>query len=294
MSDAPNDQSKPRGFGKVIKRTILLAVLVTALAATAVFFLAKSEPGYYKQHQQFLSETTPEQIQELVAQVDKKLEALATLGIEEVVNDAIAVTGQGPKAHTDPGSETDPTEAPKIAPEDVHINADQTIMLNNKQLAAIVQTQMQDWMDDRGFIMPEEVFDPMVAVNNGGLVAAFRMESDHFSAVISGKFHLNILDTGMAELTLDRFLVGSLPVPAEALSDYLYDMTGDSRMQQAGEWLGKLSYMQVKPVFELKHRRRARVMDYHVHDDEIELTLRIQDHKTYKAMNAALAGVPVN
>ena len=258
-----------------IKLALLLVMLLAVGTAAVIFYLARSEPAYYTEYQQFIESTSPEQLQQLAEQVDWKLQALADLAIKQAKHDAAV---------------TDDDKDPR--PEDVKINQDQTLTLSNEQLAAVVQTHMDDWMKSRGFDMPDEVIDPMVAVDNGQLVMAFRLESGAISLVVSGRFSLDIQDDGYAILTLDRFLVGQLPVPARSLSEHLYDLTGDRRLEQAGEWLSKLEYMEIKPVLELDHRRRARVMDYLVHEDELVLTLRIQDHKTYKAMNAALAGVP--
>lgn len=150
-------------------------------------------------------------------------------------------------------------------------------------------------MLDRGYVKPKEIEDPMIVVEDDNLVMAFKLKAGKFDAIISGKFNLRILDNGMAELKLKRFLVGKLPVPADSLGEHLRRQSGgDLRAEKVGEWLGKLQHMEVKPVIELEHRRRARVMDYKILKQGLELTVRIQDHKTYKAMNGALADVPVD
>ena len=47
--------------------------------------------------------------------------------------------------------------------------------------------------------------------------------------------------------------------------------------------------MRFKPVLDnLPHRRRARILDYAVTDTGIELTLRVQDFRTYAEMNEKL------
>ena len=46
------------------------------------------------------------------------------------------------------------------------------------------------------------------------------------------------------------------------MGEYLRQQTGgNSQAVEAGEWLGKLDYMQIKPVLELENRQRARVVD---------------------------------
>ncbi len=298
--DKTLSQSKKGGFGRIIRRTALFALVVVALTVGTAFFLARSEPAHWKQHQQFLAETSPKQIEELAGQVEDKLKELANLGLEEAVGSHGSVTSwvqsltRPDDTPIDDEARAEPAQT-NIKPEDVRINVEKTITLNNEQLAAVIQTRMDEWMQERGYIKPDEIKDPMIAIKDGKLVMAFLIQSGPFSAVISGKFTLNILDNGMAELILNRFLVGQLPVPADALGEHLRESSGgDKRAAQVGEWLGKLQYLQVKPVLELEHRRRARVMDYKILDDGLELQVRVQDHKTYKLMNNALAGVPTD
>lgn len=307
MSDQPNvETGKPTparkqrtrgGLRKLITRVVVLTLLAVLLTAGVVIYLAKSEPGYWKQHEKFLAETTPQEMEKLAGQVEDKLKMLANLGIDQ--NDPATqtlreLTGQGTGNQTTADGVVETTEF-KIKPEDVHINTEQTITLDNEQLAAVVQLRMDEWMLERGYVKPKEIEDPMMAVDDGNLVMAFKFKAGKFNAIISGKFDLTILENGMAVLTLKRFLVGKLPVPADSLGEHLRRQSGgDPRAEKVGEWLGKLQELEVKPVIELEHRRRARVMAYKTLKDGLEMTVRIQDHKTYKEMNDALAGVPVD
>jgi hypothetical protein len=292
-------QGKPRKgrLFRVIKHTVLFSLAAVALIVGTAFFLAHSEPAHWKDHQQFLAETSPEQIEALAVQVDDKLKALANLGLEPDLAESDPAA-QTLRSLTHPGdTETGNGEQAKqgTKPEDVHINTEKTITLNNEELAAVVQTRIDEWIQERGYSKPPELQDPMIAAKGGELVMAFRFQSGGFAAVISGKFMLNILDNGMAELSLKRFFVGQLPVPVDALGEHLRESSGgDERAEQVGEWLGKLQYLQIKPVLELEHRRRARVMDYKLLEEGLELQVRIQDHQTYKDMNEALAGVPTD
>lgn len=294
--NAHTSKARPGKIGRILKRTLLLLLLAVTLTAAALIYLTQSEPAYWKQHQQFLRQTSPKQIQTLNQQVENKLQELANLGLDEAQDKADpAVRSLNELVSPDEAGETQPVVFQDVRLEDVPINIDTTMTLDNQQIAAVIQTRLDQWMLNRGYVRPNEIKDPMVTIYGGKLVMAFHFQTGRYAAVISGKFNLNILDNGMAELTLSRFLVGQLPVPADALGQYLREKSGgDRRAQQAGEWLGKLQYLQFKPVLELEHRRRARLMDYQTLDDGIELTVRVQDHLTYKAMNQALAGVPTD
>jgi len=284
MSESSKQQSKPRKLRKLIKRTILLSLLTLTIVAVVMFYLARSEPAHWKEHQAFIHQTSPEQIAQLTDDVQSQLDLLANLGIDQSKNHETTSFSIG----DDPLLEG-------VRPEDVHINQDQTLTLTNDQLAAVVQTRLDGWMQERGYIKPPEIKDPMIAVDDGKLVMAFELDAGGFKSVISGKFELTIKEDGTAELSLKRFLVGKLPVPANAIGEHLRKQSnGDERAAKVGDWLEKLQQFTFKPVLELENRRRARIQDYKLLDKGLELTVRIQDHKTYKAMNQALAGVAVD
>lgn len=289
--------TKKKSKLRLLFKAAFALVIVLAVGSAVVFYLARSEPGYWKEHQKLLSETTPQQLEQLAEQVEGQLDALAALGLNKSLED-MAPESQTAEESLDAlaSSDEDATDhahaaRPKTKPEDVHINVDKIVSLNNKQLAAFVQTRLDDWMAERGYVKPEEIKDPMVRVSDGDLVMAFLIQTDIISQVVSGRFDLVIRADGYAELTMERFLVGNLPVPANAISEHLQNSTGDKRAAEAGQWLSKLQYLEFKPVIKLDHRRRARVQDYQLMDNGLELTVRVQDHKTYKAMNTALAGV---
>lgn len=294
-----NKSHKPKQKrGWVFKTVVALALLLTAGTATVVY-MARSQPAYWKEHQRLLNESTPKQIQQLAGEVDAQLAALANLGLDapDDQGDSAAQFLRSltrPSTDSAEGEDDEATTAAKPKPEDVHINMDQTILLQNEQLSAVVQTRMDDWMADRGYVKPEGINDPMIAVSGGKLVMAFQLEIGAITQVISGSFNLKIRKDGIAEITMDSFLVGKLPVPVNAIGEHLRGSTGDERALKAGKWLEKLQYMEFKPVIELEHRRRARVQDYKLLEKGLQLTVRVQDHKTYKAMNSALAGVPTN
>ena len=99
---------------------------------------------------------------------------------------------------------------------------------------------------------------------------------------------------------MDRFQAGKLPVPIRSIGQQLSSKSGRGKdlATQVGRWLSKLERIEIKPVIELEHGRWARVLAYQVHDGGVDLKLRIQDRRTYRAANvaqaaeAALATVP--
>ena len=301
MSDATNhpDQdntgssTKPKRSlaRRVAKRVLMLGLLGSVVVVCVLIYMARSTPDYWKEHERFIQNTSPEQLEELAEEVEDKLDELANLGVEEAIKEAAEPNIQ---ILTDPDAEEAPVEtAAQVKPEDVKINVDKKIMLDNEQLAAVVKARMDEWMTDRGYVKPPEITDPMITIDDGKLIMAFRFQSGSFSQVISGNFDIEFLDDGMAILRMQRFLVGQLPVPADKIGEQLSKHSGgNQRAAKVGEWMEKLQELEFKPVIELENRRRARVQSFTLLEKGMEVVVRVQDHKTYKSMNKALAGVP--
>ena len=164
------------------------------------------------------------------------------------------------------------------------------MFVRDDELRALVAARFDEWMESRGYVMPKGITDPTIAIDGNTLILAFEYRTPHFSQVISAKFDLEIEADGMALLTLEEFLAGSLPVPVHAIGRYLAEQVpgDDEGVAKVGEWLGKLEQLRFKPVLELKHRRRAQVTAYDVVDGGIELTVRIQDYRTYKGIGDSI------
>ena len=66
---------------------------------------------------------------------------------------------------------------------------------------------------------------------------------------------------GLSLLELGTFTAGRLPIRAASIGRYLRNKAGNSEtIARVGEWLGKLEAVKFKPVLELEHCRRARVV----------------------------------
>jgi len=288
-SPTPDQPNQPKRGKRWLKVLILTFVVIPTIALAVVFYLLRSQPVYWEQHQQFLARTTPDQMQSLSENVLDKLNNLAI------------TNHQDPKQpHTDINSLVDSTQTQRtdqnVKPSDIKIDDTHQLFLNHDELAATFTTQFDQWIQWQGYNKPEEISDPMIALKEGGLYMAFELQLPGFSQVLSAKFDLQISNAGFADLTLDHFLAGRLPIPANGITQYITDQapTHGDRAAKLGHWLSKLEHFQFKPVIKIEHRRRATVLAYNIAQDGINLTLRIQDHQTYRESKSALASVPVN
>lgn len=252
---------KPRRRRRWV-RIVLLLLLIPVLALGVAIYLLRSEPEHWRRREAFRESTTPAEREAIVQDVRLRLDDLSSIGIED---------GR------------DPSE--------VRIDKVVQVVVSEPEINALIESQLQAWMDDRGYVMPNEVRDPMVAIEQPQLVMAFEVAVSGYSQILSAYFDVEMLDDGQAEMKLDAFEAGQLPVPSQQLGKWLRRQSGSESLAQAGEWLSKLDSLQFKPVIELEHRRRARIEAFDVLSDGVELTVRVQDHRTYKDQNAAMAAV---
>ncbi|WP_432799005.1 hypothetical protein [Poriferisphaera sp. WC338] len=283
---------KKRGFVWFVTRGLACVVLLAVGGAVVLYALLQSEPEHWKQYQVFLKRTTPEQRETIVADVMAKIESLV---YQDLVSDEdfgeneseAYIGGLSSLLRRD-------GESRLVNPEDVLVDELKTIQLTVDEMNAIVASQLPKWMSDRGYEMPVEIVEPMIAMDGEQLVLAFSYDTEYISQVFSAYFDLSFQSDGMAALSLSDLDAGRVPMPISGMADWVASRGGDgetlARARELGEKIGELEYFEFKPVLELKHCRRLRVQSLKmVGDDKIEITARVQDHQTYKRMNETLA-----
>lgn len=290
-------ERKPRR--RWLRKTILTVMLVLVAALGVVFALLRSEPTHWKEHQAFLEQTSPDEMKRLAEGVEQELAILAEsidLGRSVFPDSRRSPASRQGDAKDSPNStqiNATPSEGKPLS--EVRIDASRTLRLTEPQLKALVLERFDEWMSQRGYVKPDEVTEPMVGLKGGGFVLAFRLATPHFTQILSAQFDVAIQADGMALMKMDQFQAGRLPIPAHSIGEWIRSKApGDQRLAKIGDWLGKLEDFEFKPVFELENRRRARVESFAVHGRTVELTVRVQDHRTYRQANEAFAVVPTN
>jgi uncharacterized protein YpmS len=307
----PIHPAAPKRRRWTLRRVSLLLLVVTLLVVGVGLYLLRSEPAHWKKRQDFLRSTSSVEQEAIAESAQHKIMELANLGLEQLSaqeQTSISATGTAPgpnslrqltadsptstSTQAQDGEDSAATEN-KTPPSAIRINTFRTLQLGQEQINALVRAELKNWMDSRGYDMPSEIVDPMIALEGQQLILAFEYRSSQFSQVLSAYFSLTFEKNGMVILELEQFQAGLLPIPVDSLGQWLADKTGGSeRAEQIGQWLGELNRLEFKPVLEMEHRRRARIESYRIDGDGVELVVRVQDHRTYKQANKKLAGVP--
>ena len=286
--------TEPRRRRHLIRRVLLVMVLIVVVGLSVIFYLVRSEPSHWKEFKEFARITSAEEMENMASGLEKKINALSELVSEQGMDDESLqeMIRRANKKIDDAVtlSELDGYVVNRRLSE-ICVNVRKQLVLNINEINAMLLTRLDEWALDRGFVVPKEMRSPMFNIDGDQMVLAFEWSTPRYSQVISGYFNVNIREDGMAEMVLDEFLIGLMPVPADSIASYMSRKGGGSQMRDLGQWLEKFQYIEFRPVMELEHRRRARVIDYRVLPDGIELTLQIQDYRTYKRMNHQLAEV---
>ncbi|MEM7681854.1 MAG: hypothetical protein AAF288_07850 [Planctomycetota bacterium] len=252
---------------------MVLALVVLTCAAGLGVWALRSSPEVWRAHRAFLDRTTPAERMALVDSAMRKLDAAAQ-GAVAPVSASLDDTASG------------------LRPADRRIDLDTVLVLTNDELAALVAEKYDDFLRQRGFNPPENVHDPLLAVEDGRLVLGFAYRTGGWSQVFSGEFDLAFGGDGMAELGMRSMSAGKLPLPATGVADFLaahHPGQPRERWERVADWMQRLEGLEFRPVLELSHRRRARVTGYEVLEEGVRVSVRLQDHATYKEMNLAMA-----
>jgi len=276
------------GFGAPLRRqrrwfrrAVLGGLLAIAIVVGGAFYLLRTPPASWQRYERFKAGHTTKQIEAIAQSLEDALHDLVELDLPlEVRRNA------GKASRPTESSHPANRDASEIDPTMVRIDEVRTLMVTREQLMAIVALRHEQWLESRGYVKPDEIRDVMVDLEDGRMVASFKYEGRGFSQVLSAKFRVNFKEDGTAVVHLESFDAGRLPMPSDRIGAYLRDKGGSAQAEAAGDWLAKLDNFRFKPVLDdLPHRRRARVLGYRIDGDQIELTLRVQDHRTYQEMN---------
>ncbi|MFN3165438.1 MAG: hypothetical protein ACE37H_00070 [Phycisphaeraceae bacterium] len=263
------------------------AAAVLVGAGVAVYLLQRP-PAVWTEAQQMLAQTTPEERAEKTRAVFERLSAMVGDDVgSDVLNEVV------PPQHLDPSHPSDRPDVltPVVELSDKPVDQTHALKLTNQELIAVVSELFSEWTKQRGFDVPAQVTEPVVLADDGRLALAFEIATPNWQQVFSGYVDLAFRPDGMAVGRVEDLTAGSLPVSVTAVGEMLHKRLPESEAHLAdriGEWVGQLEGFEFRPVLEMDHRRRARVLAMAIGSDGVTLTMRVQDHETYKRHNALL------
>ncbi|MEM6392997.1 MAG: hypothetical protein AAF797_09515 [Planctomycetota bacterium] len=287
---------RPRRWARRLLWGGVCGLVLSGLSVTALWWATQSTPVFYAEY----LDKSAEERASAEAALDAKLAALVESAYRET--ERAADSGEWSATQGPAGLERQRDElevmvssaVPEAHAQEVRIDAVRDLSLDNAELAALVARHLDEWMRQRGYVRPAALKRPIVAVVRGRLHLAFTLQTERYTQTFSGEMNLRLIDTGMAELSVSRLRAGELPLPVDSVGGYLAGRDSE-RGRQIGEWLETLERVEFRPVLKLEHGVRARLVDFTLREEAIDLRLRLQDRHTYRRDNYQLAdGATVN
>lgn len=240
----------PRGPKMGCRTVVLLFLIICSLAGMAGYWLWKSEPGYWNQRKNFLSELNVHQRMEIAQSVERRfLEAInvASNGLDHVVG------------------ASDSGEASAVS-HDVLLTAD--------EINAWLDQRLAGWAANQGIAIPDYINEPMVAINGDHLIIAFRLEHPPLSQIVSVTTSVEIQD-GQAELRVEAIHGGRLRVPGvKAVSDAVHNSGSESEFASVAAKITEAFDGKVlDPVIKLNHQK-IRITAIKIQPKGVRLTLK--------------------
>ncbi|MBI1336599.1 MAG: hypothetical protein GC164_06520 [Phycisphaera sp.] len=173
----------PRPMRFIFTRIVLVLVAMLIAVGGGAYLLSRGTPGYWKKAQRAIDNTPTDQL-------SARGEALQ----QRVFN---TFSRLGPTGSGDGLSQ-------------LRIGVDEA--------NAWLRTQLPYWQESRGRSMPAGVSQPMVAIQDGRVVLAFRFERESFDQVVSLFFDVKLVEAGRVRVKLAGVRGGRLPIPIQTLA----------------------------------------------------------------------------
>jgi len=288
MPDKTNDPAQPvqpKRRRSRFWRTVKTLTVVALVGGAVVVYLARRPPKVWRDYQAFIRQTSPQERDALAQGVGDKIEQMIARSQRSLDESQAAADRVNTQLFVD------------LPKEDVAIDQVVELELTNEELSALVTVWFEDWADQRGYEIPDQLQQPVLAADKGELKMAFAITHEGWSQVFGGKVSLQFTPDGMAQGSVPEMTVGSLPVPAKSVGNVLRSEMPDgnaSLADQIGQWIAQMERFDFRPVLEMEHRRRARVTGISVGQNSVTLSVRVQDHQTYKRHNGLMASGRIN
>lgn len=272
-----------------VRRVLIGTAAAVLVGAGVTYYLLRRPPAVWTEAQKILAQTTPEERARKTEAVIGRLSAM--VGDEADANalgiPGLSKPGTGGETTTNP----DGTPANAVKPSDKPVDQTHDLKLSNDELVSVVSEMFSEWTSQRGFDVPSQLTEPVVLADGGKLAIAFEIVTPNWEQVFSGFVKLSFRPDGMAVGRVEELTAGSLPMSVTAVGEMLQRQLPQSESHlanQIGDWVAQLERFEFRPVLEMEHRRRARVVGMNVGADGVTLQMRVQDHETYKRHNALL------
>ena len=125
---------------------------------------------------------------------------------------------------------------------------------------------------------PDSISQLAIGLKDDRILIGFQLETEDISQWITVAFKLKIRSNGAkAQLNVDGAMAGSIPVPVSWILSFvdLDNLVGEETAKRIRSAVS--DGIQFEPVMTHPESHRIRLLNYEIKDDEITLTLRVEE-----------------
>ncbi len=200
--------ARQRGLSLPVVLGVLLVLV--ALVVGRGYWLWRSPPVYWQDHQQYLQRTTVQERLALAQSVERRI-------LEEF--NAVPVNSPASSNTSNVSNVSQGNDAVTALIGTVQPHVTKTVSLSIEEVNAWIDQRLKDWASNQGTSIPEYVTDPMVAIEGDNLVIAFKFDKPNLKQVVSAVTRIEIDKSqndqaGQARIRIVKIKGGRLRIPA--------------------------------------------------------------------------------
>ena len=217
---------------------VLVAFTVVCIVAAVLWRQYHREPAYWEKNQTVIAGQDPAALAEAAEGFERKL----------VNTTAPAVQGEA----------DEPVRT-------IHVTCD--------EINSWIAVKAAAWAAHQNIQLPREIQGTMVAIEDGHLVVAFKIDTPKLQKVVSAPLQIRLLESGQAEVKLLGLRAGDMDVPFWAVPTSL------SQNQQSALFFERAQEgIQFTPLRAIDPNRSLRLIGLAVTDDGLDLTVKTEGH----------------
>jgi len=255
---------------------LLVGVVLLGAGVGWAYWRYNSDPAYWNANEDFLRSRSSEGLDQLAASVERRFTSQASAARPLSTTRDLVRQGMAQAGSPDGAVVRDAAE-PKTGEGAAGASIDQTprtISVTLEEANAWLATRADAWLRNQGLAMPPGVSEPMISVEDGNLVAAFRLQRGRIDRPISMVLDVAILPDGQARTRLLEMRGGELPLPVNKLADRFKEQASPRQREMIEKAMQLYDGHTFDPIFELDAKRDLRVTNLQLSRSSVELTVK--------------------
>jgi hypothetical protein len=259
--------------------TLGILVLVLAVVAGYCYWLWSSPPGYWTQRQALKRQVSEAERTQAAENLEKRYwRMLSYTGPDEPDGDggSIPNPGHAPNPAGNPNAATGPASQGYGL---------RLLIVSVDEANAWLDTKLQPWLANQsGWLKknnlrwPPEVSEPMVAIEDGAIVLAFRYTGKDFTQIISVVGDVSVPADGKIKFQVKSIRGGDLPLPAKTMTSQMRDRVDKARRQMLDQIASTFDGKTFDAAWPhpMDDRQRVKLLGLRVRKDDVAIEIRIE------------------